>query len=170
MSQTVYLENSSIKNPWYLLSFSQKVGRELNAFFLDEFSSKTACVMPQSSPIDDWMSFPVIRSSSFPRNLTIRVKPDVGGQYCPCPILVSFLSRFSGKSYPVSVRCQDYGRIFCPSVKKAVSSAGQGRDGAIRTFGPCQPTSELTVMNLSSNQYIIHFRCSSLERSYCVSF
>ena len=31
-------------------------------FLLDEFSSKTACVTPQNSPIDDWMSFPVKRS------------------------------------------------------------------------------------------------------------
>ena len=31
-------------------------------FGLDEFSSKTACVTPQNSPIDDWMSFPVKRS------------------------------------------------------------------------------------------------------------
>ena len=28
-------------------------------FGLNEFSSKTACVAPQNSPIDDWMSLPV---------------------------------------------------------------------------------------------------------------
>ena len=28
-------------------------------------------------------------------------EPDVGGQHCPCPVLVSFLSGFSGKSYPI---------------------------------------------------------------------
>ena len=39
---------------------------------------------------------------------------DVGGQLCPCPVLVSFLSGFSGKSCPVSVRCPDSVRIFCP--------------------------------------------------------
>ena len=32
-------------------------------FGLDEFSSKTVCVTPRNSPIDDWMSFPVKRSS-----------------------------------------------------------------------------------------------------------
>ena len=31
---------------------------------------------------------------------------DVGGQYCPCPALVSFLSGFSGKKCPVSI-CPD---------------------------------------------------------------
>ena len=31
-------------------------------FGLDEFFSKTACVTPRNSPIDDWMSFPVKRS------------------------------------------------------------------------------------------------------------
>ena len=39
---------------------------------------------------------------------------DVGGQYCPCPVLVSFLSGFSGKSCPVSVCCPDSVRIRCP--------------------------------------------------------
>ena len=33
---------------------------------MDEFSSKTACVTPQNSPNDDWMSFPVKRSRSRP--------------------------------------------------------------------------------------------------------
>ena len=42
------------------------------------------------------------------------LKADVGGQLCPCPVLVSFLSGFSGKSCPVSVRCPDSVRIFCP--------------------------------------------------------
>ena len=47
---------------------------------------------------------------------------DVGGQHCPCPVRVSFLPGFSGKSCPVSVcpdsvcldsvRCQDSVRIF----------------------------------------------------------
>ena len=34
----------------------------------------TACVIPQNSQNGDWMSFPGKRSSSYPRNLTIRVK------------------------------------------------------------------------------------------------
>ena len=38
---------------------------------------------------------------------------DVGGQHCPCPVRVSFLSGFSGKFWPVSVRCPDSVRIFC---------------------------------------------------------
>ena len=38
---------------------------------LDEFSSKKACVTPQNSPIDDWMSFPVKRSQKFPTNFPI---------------------------------------------------------------------------------------------------
>ena len=71
-------------------------------FGLDKFSTKTDCATPQNSPIDDWISFPVKRSSwrpgfsknymgthdfqgmSFsvkrshkcPRNLPIRVKPE----------------------------------------------------------------------------------------------
>jgi len=36
------------------------------AIGMDEFSSKMACVTPQNSPIDDWISFPVKRSSSRP--------------------------------------------------------------------------------------------------------
>ena len=59
VTQTVLLENSSIRifiyDIWYV------------TFGLDEFSSKTACAMPQTSPIDDWMSFPVKRSQKFPR-------------------------------------------------------------------------------------------------------
>ena len=46
-----------------------KIGKILfspECFLLDEFSSKTACVTPQNSPIDDWMSFPVKRSRSRP--------------------------------------------------------------------------------------------------------
>ena len=39
---------------------------------------------------------------------------DVGGQHCPCPVRVLFLSGFSGKSCPVSVCCPDSVRIFCP--------------------------------------------------------
>ena len=42
-----------------IYGFSQKIR-------MDEFSSKTACVRPQNSQIDDWMSFPVKRSSSRP--------------------------------------------------------------------------------------------------------
>ena len=34
------------------------------AIGMDKFSSKMACVTPQNSPIDDWISFPVKRSSS----------------------------------------------------------------------------------------------------------
>ena len=43
-----------------------------------------------------------------------RLKPDVGGQPCTCPVLVSFLSWFFGKSCLVSVYCPDSVRIFCP--------------------------------------------------------
>ena len=32
---------------------------------MDDFSSETACVTPQNSPIDDWMSFPVKQSQKF---------------------------------------------------------------------------------------------------------
>ena len=46
---------------------------EILCFLLGEFSSNTACVTPQNSPIDDWMSFPVKRSHKFPRNLPMRV-------------------------------------------------------------------------------------------------
>ena len=35
-------------------------------FGLDEFSTKTAYVTPQNSKFDDWMGFPVKRSSSRP--------------------------------------------------------------------------------------------------------
>ena len=43
--------------------------------------SKTVCVTPQNSPIDDWMSFPVKRSQKFSRNLPIRVKADFDNSY-----------------------------------------------------------------------------------------
>ena len=33
---------------------------------MDEFSSKTTCVTLHNSQLDDWMSFPVNRSSSRP--------------------------------------------------------------------------------------------------------
>ena len=64
-------------------------------FGLDEFSSKMVCVFfkvggcfilntekkvcvtSRSSPIDDWMSFPVKRSQKYPRKLPIRVKAGV---------------------------------------------------------------------------------------------
>jgi len=42
-------------------------------FFLNEISNNTVYFMPQYSDIDDWMSFPVIRSSSCPEKLPIRV-------------------------------------------------------------------------------------------------
>ena len=45
--------------------------------------------------------------------LLLQCDSDVGGQHCPCPVRVSFLSGFSGKSCPVSVRCPDSVRIFC---------------------------------------------------------
>ena len=48
--------------------------------------------------------FIFVKDSIFPA--TVRI-PDVGGQYCPCPVLVSFLSGFSGKSCPASVSCPD---------------------------------------------------------------
>ena len=59
------MQNSSIRffewnHIWYV------------TFGLDEFSSNTACVMPQNSSFDDWISFPEIRSSSFFRNSPIR--------------------------------------------------------------------------------------------------
>ena len=80
---------------------------------------------------------------------------DVGGQYCPCPALVSFLSGFSGKKCPVSVCCPTFlsgvylsgfclSRFcplsgFCPEFSKrrcplSVCPAGQGRDRAVQTF------------------------------------
>ena len=37
-----------------------------------------------------------------------RLYTDVGGQHCPCPVLVSFLSWFSIKSCLVSVCCPDF--------------------------------------------------------------
>ena len=40
--------------------------------------------------------------------------PDVGGQHCPCPVLVSFVSGLAEKSCPVPVYCPDCVRIFCP--------------------------------------------------------
>jgi len=92
---------------------------------------------------------------------------DVGGKYCPCPVLVSFLSEFSGKSCTVSVCCPDFVRIFvkktvrCLSVRilsvsilsavrilsgifekccpLSVCPAGQERDRAVRTFGVLVP-------------------------------
>ena len=42
-----------------IYGFSQKIR-------MDEFSNKTACETTQNSPNDDWMSFPVKRSSSRP--------------------------------------------------------------------------------------------------------
>jgi len=39
---------------------------------------------------------------------------DVGGQHCPCPVLVSFLSGFSGISCPLSVCCPDFCKKDCP--------------------------------------------------------
>ena len=58
-------------------------------------------------------------------NSVCKIKPDVGGQHCPSPIIVSFLSRFPGKSCPVSVRpdsvCLD--SVRCPIfLKNAVLS------------------------------------------------
>ena len=59
VTQNVLLENSSIQffdwnHIWYV------------TFGLDELSSKMAHVTPQNSPIDDWVGFPVKRSSSGP--------------------------------------------------------------------------------------------------------
>ena len=45
---------------------------------------------------------------------------DVGGQQCPCPVRVSFLSGFAGKSCPMSVRCLDSVRILSVSILCAV--------------------------------------------------
>ena len=73
---------------------------------------------------------------------------DVGGQHCPCPVRVSFLSGFSRKSCPLSVRCLDSVRILSVSILSAVRvlsgflektlsavcPAGQGQDRAVRTF------------------------------------
>ena len=41
----------------------------------------------------------------------MRLMADVGGQYCPCPVLVLFLSGFPGKSFPVSA---GFYQDFCP--------------------------------------------------------
>ena len=80
------------------------------------------------------------------------LKSDVGGQRCPCPILVSFLSGFPGKSCQVSVCFPESVRIFCQEtvrldsvrcldsvriLEKKLSVAclfGQGRDRAVRIF------------------------------------
>ena len=59
---------------------------------------------------------------------------DVGGQHCPCPVLVLFLSGFSGKSSPVSVRCPDAVRIIEKNYPLSVGPAGPGRDRAVQTF------------------------------------
>ena len=88
VTQAVLLENSSIKNPEYLFNFFDSWAShrpfywkthpfeffDCNhiwyvTFGLDEFSSKAACVTPQNSPIDDWMSFSVQRSSSVIKKL-----------------------------------------------------------------------------------------------------
>ena len=58
--------NNLTENIWY------------GTFGLDEFSGKTACVTPQNSPIDDWMSFPVKRYQKFLGNLPIRVRTETG--------------------------------------------------------------------------------------------
>ena len=45
------------------------------------------------------------------------VETDLGGQPCACPVIVSFLSGFLGKSCPVSVCCPDsgcLGSVSCP--------------------------------------------------------
>ena len=45
----------------------------------------------------------------------VKGSTDVGGQHCPCPVLISFLSGFSGKSCPVSVCCPDFLSSVCLS-------------------------------------------------------
>ena len=42
------------------------------------------------------------------------VIPELSGQHCLGPVLVRFLSGFSGKFCLVSVRCPDFVRIRCP--------------------------------------------------------
>ena len=69
------------------------------------------------------------------------------GQRCPCPVLVSFLSGFSGKSCTVSLCCPDflsdvrlYGFCFsrfcplCGFEKKELSVVCQGSERAVRNF------------------------------------
>ena len=41
-------------------------------------------------------------------------EPELSGQHCLGPVLVRFLSGFSGKFCLVSVRCPDFVRIRCP--------------------------------------------------------
>ena len=95
------------------------------------------------------------------------LQSDVGGQHCLCPVLVSFLSGFSGKSWPVSICCPDFlsgvclsGLClsqfsplsgFCPDYRKklpVVCPAGQGRDRAVRTFTVLVRRRLVTVHNL----------------------
>ena len=47
--------------------------------------------------------------------------PGSGGQHCPCPVLLSFLSGFSGKSCPVSVYCPDSVRIIEKKAARCLS-------------------------------------------------
>jgi len=57
---------------WYGISMSHTIYDMYNTppnipnFDLDEFSSKTACVTPQNSTIDVWMSFPEIGLAQTP--------------------------------------------------------------------------------------------------------
>ena len=55
--------------------------------------------------------------------------PELSGQHCLGPVLVRFLSGFSGKFCLVSVRCPVFVRICCPV---SVCPARQGHDNAVR--------------------------------------
>ena len=96
----------------------------------------------------------------------VHLRPDVGGQQCPCPVLVSFLSGFPGKSCPVSVCSPESVRIFpftfltavrilsefykksCPV---SVCPAEQGRDRTVQSF------TVLVRRRLVSSHRTVHF-------------
>ena len=89
-----------------------------------------------------------------------RLYTDVGGQHCPCPVLVSFLSWFSVKSCPVSV-CPDsvcvgsvscLDSVLCPDSVRIIekklpvvclSGRTRTRQSCPDFHCPCPPTSEL---------------------------
>ena len=54
---------------------------------------------------------------------------EVGGQHFPCPVIASFLSGCSGKSFSMTVRCPDFRKNL-----SVVYPAGQGRDRLVRAF------------------------------------
>ena len=88
---------------------------------------------------------------------------------CPCPVLVSFLSKFSGKSRSVSVCCPDSVWIFCPvSVcpdfrKKlsdvCLSGRTRTRQSCPDFHCPCPPTSDYSPQPITP--YSFSFRIST---------